>query len=144
MNFEDARWTAGGLRLWKDVSDGTLDACRGRHLHRMSRGDQFHRPGRRPGRPGFRRGRLAAVCAVSLVGCDNNRNRGNKAATHKDTKYDKELHTPKAAAAAFGILLIMVLVVLPREPARRELLVRGDLKPRAAREEVSINDLPTA
>ena len=50
MNFEDARWTAGGLRLWKDASDGTLDAgtldaaCRGRHLHRMSRGDQFHRP----------------------------------------------------------------------------------------------------
>ena len=37
MNFEDARWTAGGLRLWKDISDGTLDA-------RMSRGDQFHRP----------------------------------------------------------------------------------------------------
>ena len=44
MNFEDARWTAGGLRLWKDASDGTLDACRCRHLHRMSRGDQFHRP----------------------------------------------------------------------------------------------------
>ena len=60
MNFEDARWTAGGLRFWKDVSDGTLDAaCRGRHLrrtrrnagrrggrhlHRMSCGDQFHRP----------------------------------------------------------------------------------------------------
>ena len=45
MNFKDARWTAGGLRFWKDVSDGTLDAaCRGRHLHRMSRGDQFHRP----------------------------------------------------------------------------------------------------
>ena len=138
MNFEDARWTAGGLRLWKDVSDGTLDACRGRHLHRMSRGDQFHRPGRRPGRPGFRRGRLAAptVCHT-----DDNCNRGNNADTHEDTKYDKELHTPPVAAAA--ALLIMVLVVLPREPARRELLVRGDLKPRAAREEVSINDIPT-
>ena len=134
MNFEDARWTAGGLRFWKDVSDGTLDACRGRHLHRMSRGDQFHRPGRRPGRPGFRRGRLAAP---TVSHTDDNCNRGNKADTHK------ELHTPKAAAA-FGILLIMVLVVLPREPARRELLVRGDLKPRAAREEVSINDIPTA
>ena len=44
MNFKDARLTAGGLRFWKDVSDGTLDACRCRHLHRMSRGDQFHRP----------------------------------------------------------------------------------------------------
>ena len=138
MNFEDARWTAGGLRLWKGASDGTLDARRGRHLHRMSRGDQFHRPGRRPGRPGFRRGRLAAptVCHT-----DDNCNRGNNADTHEDTKYDKELHTPPVAAAA--ALLIMVLVVLPREPARRELLVRGDLKPRAAREEVSINDIPT-
>ena len=140
MNFEDARWTAGGLRLWKDASDGTLDAaCRGRHLHRMSRGDQFHRPGRRPGRPGFRRGRLAAP---TVSHTDDNCNRGNKADTHKDTKYDKEGPTPPAAAAAaFGISL-MVLVVLPREPARRELLVRGDSKPSAAREEVSINDIP--
>ena len=44
MNFKDARLTAGGLRFCKGVSDGTLDACRCRNLHRMSRGDQFHRP----------------------------------------------------------------------------------------------------
>ena len=137
MNFEDARWTAGGLRLWKDVSDGTLDACRrGRHLHRMSRGDQFHRPGRRPGRPGFRRGRLAAVCAVSLVGCDNNRNRGNQAKANTNRKKDDEPSPPPTAAAAAATNSV-ILVILPRKPARRELLVRGDLKPRAAREESS-------
>ena len=95
MNFKDARWTAGGLRFWKDVSDGTLDACRGRHLHNTNR------------------------------------------------EKDDEPSPPPTAAAAAAAAASVILVILPRKPARRELLVRGDLKPRAAREEVSINDIPT-